>query len=896
MPGSVPPRNRCGSIQPAMADRSRKTASGSSYRTMVNPPQKWFWRWTAITGSWLCCFVATTGIGYCQTLPRSTARTEPGDRSKDALVDAYLKRLGVPRLEIAFLEELLGESDSKKKLELAKRLADLYVGQLVEAPASTDEHVEWRRRLHELLDNVPAAHTTSVELILLEAEYQRAEALIVRWLTQPSQGAALSEARNVLASVSAALQEKRTSLEQAARRALSRWEASPVGDERAEQEALEAQTIAARASYFTAWALLYRALLEQPQNRSELQRATALFSELVGIDADRDVKEIPADSLGLESPWRARAVCGWMLGQAAGGDVAAAEVAWRWISQAATAPVQDQADYWFMYSLMWAQRWSELVQFAERRTVAPVSRATEGHTIFLVGLVHAAHFPMAPPPGDIQRRLVSLSFGALARLQQWAAIQQLANTYGLELPAESGFPLIWSQAKQKRTHADQSRRVEDYQAAIEAYRRALAKATPADDAHAVAQCKQELAWCLYRTDKYREAAQLYFEAAQALRRYGDNQAVQAAWMAAVCIEKGFFLPDATEVLRPVVDWLQKEFPGHESTHRAAFLLDRLSSQSLPLDQQIEQLENTPATHPNFVAACQEAIRLRFVQWQKSEGPEKVELGIAFLEKATALLPVIEARLTSDQRFALRTMLLKVAIESKQWPQAEQCLREVEKSWAEWNSDQRSEFRYLGVQVARHQRHWSRIVELADWFLGEGRASRYELAGLAAAANALEQAAELNYRTLLVQIYTRLIDRWGSDPSHWATDRNAHAAAAKLAALSWELGQKQEALRLYETLLKAFPKERAYLRAVGLLSFEQGDWNRSLPCWRTVLAGTPDGTDAWYEAKYYQLRCLLETDRRAARQVWEEFQILVPPNTNNKWYAQLQQIGRALSER
>jgi tetratricopeptide (TPR) repeat protein len=259
-----------------------------------------------------------------------------------------------------------------------------------------------------------------------------------------------------------------------------------------------------------------------------------------------------------------------------------------------------------------------------------------------------------------------------------------------------------------------------------------------------------------------------------------------------------------------------------------------------------------------------------------------------------VLPSIEGRLTNDQRFALYMMLAKVAAQCGQQPTAQQALMRLERSWSEWNDEQRSELRYQQLQLARASRNQAEVVKLAGWFLEQGRASRFEAAALSVAANALDPAATDDQKRLLYAIYGRLVELWGKDPARWTTDRNAHAAAAKRAALAWELGFEDEASRWYDALLEVYPRERAYLRAAGLLAFQKKEWQRSLQCWRTLLAGTPVGSDAWYEAKYYQLRCLLETDRTAARKVWQEFTIVAPTGGTAAWQEKFRQLQQQLA--
>ena len=58
--------------------------------------------------------------------------------------------------------------------------------------------------------------------------------------------------------------------------------------------------------------------------------------------------------------------------------------------------------------------------------------------------------------------------------------------------------------------------------------------------------------------------------------------------------------------------------------------------------------------------------------------------------------------------------------------------------------------------------------------------------------------------------------------------------------------------------------------------------QALEHWRTLLAGLASGSDEWLEAKYYQLACLLKTDRPAADKVWQQFKLLFPEVKSAAW--------------
>ena len=72
--------------------------------------------------------------------------------------------------------------EGEKRLPAAKRLADAYAEQLIAAADDAARFAAIQAKIEALLAAVPEASTPAVEVVLLQAEYQRAESLMIRWL------------------------------------------------------------------------------------------------------------------------------------------------------------------------------------------------------------------------------------------------------------------------------------------------------------------------------------------------------------------------------------------------------------------------------------------------------------------------------------------------------------------------------------------------------------------------------------------------------------------------------------------------------------------------------------------------------------------------------------------
>lgn len=843
-----------------------------------------------------CCLLVPSNTQPLaqQAITRDKAVTGKGDgqpgASEDKL-DAYLARLGLTHLRLVYLEDRFNRASGPERIALAQQLADGYAQQLFTVLDDADKYAELSSRVKRLLELVPQARTDSVEILLLQMDYQRAEALIGRWLTDPNASAARGEAQGILTRVAADLDRLYRRMDEQVHRYFEQAGAA-AAEETVSETVQRTQVLAARAGYFAAWSWLYAGALAG--SREEVRKARQLFRRLLDI-GDGDVyRDLDGAALGIESAWRARSAIGLALSECMLGNEEAARTCMEWVAAAAPLPLREQSDYWLVQALTWARRWDALGAFAERQAAKLPTVATAGRVLFCTGLVHAAHFPMERPPQVVGEQLVRLGLRGLARMNQFQVLRGLVTTYQVSLERPDTFWLAWLHAQQLRATADSGGNREAYRAAAEAYQRALAMPDARDDPAGAAQCRHEWAWCLFQLGQWEAARQQYMLAAEALRAVGHADAARAAWMAIVSAQK--IVPLGTrqyQDIRAAVEWLQREFPGDELTRRAEFALNKLQIDSLPLSERIAALRSVPPSDPNYPLAAIDLCTLLYNDW-KAAGEEDKRLKATILRSTVnQLLEKAGHELSVAQRLRLRYMLIQLAAVEGSWQEVQAQLAAAQPELSHVEPAQQSDWHYYAILVARAQGQLDELVRHCQWFLEQGRGSPVEAASLTAAANALERSSVQEHRVMLYSVYQRLVALWGSDPQSWVTHRNAHSAAAKAAQLAWQLGYEEQAQQWYDLLLQAFPRERSYLRAMGLLAFGKRQWQRSLECWRALLAGTPAGTDLWYEAKYYQLRCLLETDRAMAAKVWHEFQILDPNGGPPAWREKFRLVQQQL---
>jgi tetratricopeptide (TPR) repeat protein len=200
-----------------------------------------------------------------------------------------------------------------------------------------------------------------------------------------------------------------------------------------------------------------------------------------------------------------------------------------------------------------------------------------------------------------------------------------------------------------------------------------------------------------------------------------------------------------------------------------------------------------------------------------------------------------------------------------------------------------EYHYRRLQQAQRTKEEARQREAAQWLISHGAGTPYELPALVLAARQADKAvaaATDDQRRArqeeAADIYRRLTSVIGDSTEALAGTKNALAASSRLAAYDESLGRWKEAAARLDKIVAAFPSDKKYLRRAGLAHVNAGNPAVAGAHWRTLLSGLRGGSDEWLEAKYYQITCLLATDRPAAEKVWKQFKLLYPEVKSAAW--------------
>ena len=822
-------------------------------------------------------------------------------------LETYLLRLGLSDLRVRHLEHVAEVAGGEAKLAAGRKLADAYAERLITASEDEKAYSALKTRVDRLLAQNSGARTPALTVMLLQADFQRAESLVNAWLDESGDAdRPPAEAVEILVRIVPELAARVKEINSAADKLLSQEDLVKTDEARRdmEQQVFRLQSVAARATYFAGWGHYYLGLTRPASlANADFTAAKAHFSEVLGVSDEMDYAPIEADSLGLESVWRARTAIGLGLAELALGRERAAAACFRWLDHAsAPANLRDEAPYWQLKGLLNVRNYADAAALAETKIDTFAGQPTPGKNSFCSALIRSGASQAKAPSPDARtdaRRMVLLGIAGLARLRQFDTLSQLVARHKLlELPdAEDSFYLTWLSGRAEFLAAEKTKRPEDYRAAAATLEKALAQRDARQDLFAAGQCRYHLAWCRFRLEEFEAAAQGFREVTPLLKEGEQELAAQANWMEfaswqalAEKKKEPRFAASAVAALES----LKRDFPGSEQAGKADIYISRIQVDVVP-EKAIESLARVKPGDAGYLSAQYEIVSLRHRIWKESGGDRAAgeKPAIEVVAAVDKFLAAAGSAGRADER--LRACLIAIEVLSAQGAseqgEIDRYLKKGEAAAATLaaGSALLPEFHYRRLQHAQRTKDDALLRDAAQWLADSGQGTPYELPALVIVARhadgAVDAAADGDKRARQEEaaaVYRRLVALVGDSPEAIAGTKNALAASSRLAGYDESLGRWKDAAARLDKIVAAYPSDKKYLRRAGLAQLNAGNHAAAVEHWRKLLAGLPAGSDEWLEAKYHQLTCLLATDRPAAEKVWKQFQLLYPEVKSAAW--------------
>jgi tetratricopeptide (TPR) repeat protein len=304
----------------------------------------------------------------------------------------------------------------------------------------------------------------------------------------------------------------------------------------------------------------------------------------------------------------------------------------------------------------------------------------------------------------------------------------------------------------------------------------------------------------------------------------------------------------------------------------------------------------PQDNPNYSAARLELCRLAHEQWSAAEtaNPEasmsREELaGITVSAALDVVTLASDGPLPASPSQRVGVCLLAADVLIHKLPPdvaaADDWLkRAIEIATPDLMDDElRADWSYLELLLGQMAKNPLREENAARWLAARGSRPEHLRAAWIALGELAEQRLEEKNESLTaeernrrlgdaIRFYERAVavDAGTSGPSIASL-----SATARLAPLQLQLGQTAAACTSYETLVRFDDRKIPWLQGLARSATELGKWGEAAETWRRIAVAVPAGNNEWLESRHGLIRCLLELDPAAARQVWQQTTLLAP---------------------
>ncbi|MHC4989436.1 MAG: hypothetical protein ACYTGC_00505 [Planctomycetota bacterium] len=834
-------------------------------------------------------------------------------------VSRFLERHGLQRLLAVHLEKQLETSAAAERDRIVVRLAGLYA-QLLE---QTDDEAlrQWiEQRSRQLLGSSPSGATDELRLALLRGSYRNAERIAENHRLRLATESALETARAILTEVLPKLVQLATRLEEQATLLDRRLTRASGGEAIATADEIdEVRRRLAQCNFLRGWALYYQSWLHD--RRENARVAERVFMQL--LDPDKqflEPDEVSVDLRGVEPV--ARSILGVALCKSMTASTATA-ISWIQLLQHERTyrPLREQAPAWKIAIYL------ENGGFRSARGVLEAALANQ--QVPLAWLRLAAVYALQSPDRDRDsRELIDLVVTELAGRGELDQILDLAERYGAEALGNSGFALRYVRGviayhDAREAHGDESSVVPPriaamYDEAVEALRGALAETDAEAYPEALAAAHRLVAWCLYFKGEFLDARSEFELASNLL---GGDEAADALWMAIVCLDKvtdvgGSGRAALVRDLNALIEQFLETYPSSE--HAPKLVLKQAIAADEPTEEMVQQLLAVSPTSEVYPRAQRQAAHLLYRMYRDASGAEQRQLADSYLDLVGPVLAEDAALLAESDDLDRRRFLVRcrraveVALEdgSERPLVARTVLETVEGLAAEGVvdlGDYVDEFDYRRIRLHLISDDPLGAAGIADSMWERDRQSPWARQaarvmfrhGYETWKSASAGADDRQALSAIVRYGGRVLQEYEDDESALQQPAvlNYYVAVAESCMTIWDRSRDEQmgrrALFLFERLLEARPDNAGFLRATGVLAEAFGREERALECWRRLVAGTPLGSDAWYEAKFHLISALAAGDPQRARAVMDQHKGLHPEYGPDPWGARLKALDLRL---
>ena len=618
----------------------------------------------------------------------------------------------------------------------------------------------------------------------------------------------------------------------------------------------------AHIEFLLGWTRYFQAVMLPDPDPELLNLSHADFYRSLHIEHSSTLDKVDSKWMELDGVFARRSLLGLGLIYAAQSEFASSQFCFDKLKQFSP---EFEKDLWQLNAIAFARDWDLLAKLVEQHVLTKISvneKRQYYKALTFAGIV-AESFSEDADSLKLAKQIQRSGFLGMLRGFDFDSINDVTDLHRFEF-AKNNAEDIWIQGVVLLHQAESQPDL--YKLASETLQKA--KNDPNLESPDLARINYLIAISEF-ADQHADAALAYLNE-DVIASKDDRLAESALWLKARILvtrarQSYRHVPKALVALNQ----LESRFPNSRFTKQIQFEKLLLESKLLKPKQANELLEGVQSDNRFYPDAIAEIANNQFKSWKTASRSLSPDESTAYSKLCQAGVQVIDDSRTSFQQkvasiFYMIDASIHRNVDSDTIDKLFSVFDEIAEDPQNLKPEIKEKHLFYKFRAARHSKEWSAAQNAASWLAENATNQQHRVAAL---GYLVQQADDRNAPAdERVIIYAKLVDELGSDESALQSSRNARVAANRFVDLLIQSSRYQEARRINDRLLSAFPSRQNYVVNAARIATELGTTDSALENWRKVAAGTKAGEQIWVEAKYNIAAIVALEDIDLARQI------------------------------
>jgi hypothetical protein len=322
---------------------------------------------------------------------------------------------------------------------------------------------------------------------------------------------------------------------------------------------------------------------------------------------------------------------------------------------------------------------------------------------------------------------------------------------------------------------------------------------------------------------------------------------------------------------------------------------------------IDELLDVSTTHPGYEDAQRLAASMLFSKWREADQSHKPEAGNAYLNVAVplAVADTVAADADTAQWAVSRCLrILEVSLDDAvgRSVAAATAMKSIESLTSSGRFDGTTlerELAYRQAKLLAVAGNPYALIAAANDMVSKWPDDRWASRAARLAFNAARRGWGAGQDDLAPEVWRLgqdVIERGGSGfldgDAGFAAALDTVRSGTSVYLASDDESMGTDVLGLARRLARRRPKDVTLLRTRAVLEERVGDQAASIEAWRTLGAGLPDGSEAWFEARFHLIEGVGRMDADRGRKLLSQHLVMYPGGGPPPWGSRIEALQTA----